>query len=281
MEMSEEQLAGHVILSTGRIERLLKAAGATSAGIHDSVSELEDKLSPECIRKLRYIASVRNKLAHGESLKEPLDVAGFDVVCEEISAELRNLSGGKRPNKTPSGPANMVDELDYEFRTLLKKRLRLSGMLPGMNIIYFAVLCVRAFHLASVPLILLAFSIISLPVLIEGFRLNNRLYIFIGGVFFVLYWAVTLLYGLSRKGDYPDIRPRWYILPLLSVFYLLRVIFRVAVWREFFCGFLPLCGYLAMFFLWLRGNRRESLILFLIIWVVGLLMVAARRRSSF
>ena len=71
MVSSDEALAGHVIVAVGKLERMLKDAGATAAGIHDSVSEIEDKLSPDCVKKLRYIASVRNKLDHGEALSEP------------------------------------------------------------------------------------------------------------------------------------------------------------------------------------------------------------------
>ena len=145
MEMRDEMLTGHVIVAAGKLERMLKEAGATAAGIHDSVSEIENKLSPECVKKLRYIASVRNKLAHGESLSEPLDLEVFDTACNEVALELKRCAGKKGRQKTEHAPENMIDELDREFRLSVKKRLRLCGMIPGLNIVYFCALCIGRF----------------------------------------------------------------------------------------------------------------------------------------
>lgn len=281
MACDEEQLAGHVIVAAGRIERLLKNAGAVSSGIHDAVSELEGVLSAECVRKLRYVASVRNKLAHGEALSAPLDLASFDAVCGEITAELTKCAVAGGVNRAPARPANMVEELDMEFRNSVRRRLRLCGLLPGLNIIYFLALCVRAFSVVVRPLILLVFVLISLPVLIEGLRTGNRLYLFIGGFFFVLYWVLTLFYGLSRRADYPGIGRASYMVPLYSAVYLLRLLAAEVRWGEFCCGFLPLCGYASLVLLRWRLDYAVLLLCFVAIWLVGVLLVAVRRKQVF
>ena len=273
MEMRDEMLTGHVIVAAGKLERMLKEAGATAAGIHDSVSEIENKLSPDCVKKLRYIASVRNKLAHGESLSEPLDLEVFDTACNEVALELKRCAGKKGRQKTEHAPENMIDELDREFRLSVKKRLRLCGMIPGLNIVYFCALCIRAFYNAVQPLILLIFSLIAVPVLIESCRSGNRLCLFIGGMFFVLYWALTLIYGFSKRIEYPEITRFWYVVPFASIVYLCRMIGRTTEWGGFICGIIPLCGYVAASVIWQYGNINGSIGIIVVIWLIGMIIV--------
>ena len=282
MVSSDEALAGHVIVAVGKLERMLKEAGATAAGIHDSVSEIEDKLSPDCVKKLRYIASVRNKLAHGEALSEPLDLTVFDASCEAVAEELKRCSGKKHRRKIESMQENMIDELDREFRLSVKKRLRLCGMIPVLNIVYFCALCVKAFHNAVQPLVLLIFSFIAIPVLIESCRSGNRLYLFIGGMFFILYWALTLIYGFSKRTEYPQITKFWYVMPLISIIYLCRVIGKVTEWGGFLCGFIPLCVYGIGVLLWQHNNNIKGVLIAVgVIWLAGMLLVGLRKRRSF
>ena len=281
MEMRDEMLTGHVIVAAGKLERMLKEAGATAAGIHDSVSEIENKLSPECVKKLRYIASVRNKLAHGESLNETLDLEVFDTACNEVALELKRCAGKKGRQKTEHAPENMIDELDREFRLSVKKRLRLCGMIPGLNIVYFCALCIRAFYNAVQPLILLIFSLIAVPVLIESCRSGNRLYLFIGGMFFVLYWALTLIYGFSKRIEYPEITRFWYVVPFASIVYLCRMIGRTTEWGGFICGIIPLCGYVAASVIWQYGNINGAIGIIVVIWLIGMMIVGLRKNYSF
>lgn len=280
MATSDEMMAGHVIVAAGKLERMLKEAGATAPGIHDSVSEIEDILSDECVKKLRYIASVRNKLAHGEALSEPLDMAAFDAACSEAALELKRFAGkkGRKPNFAQE---NMVDEFDREFRLSVRKRLRICGMIPGINTVYFCALSVRAFYNAVVPLTLLTFSLIALPVLIESCRTRNNLYLFIGGMFFVLYWVLTVIYGVRQRSENPEISKFWYILPIISILYLFRMIGRTAEWGGFFCGIIPLCGYAAALTVYKYGYINAALGIVAAIYLAGVIMVGLRRNYAF
>ena len=81
-----------VIKSSKRIERLLSGLGATGKGLHEKATSVEDLISDTLVRKIRYLASVRNKLIHedGYELTE-LELYKFklttDEVCEILSID--------------------------------------------------------------------------------------------------------------------------------------------------------------------------------------------------
>ncbi|HEY1191925.1 MAG TPA: hypothetical protein VGE74_30120, partial [Gemmata sp.] len=60
--MSDIELA---VTRTKALESLLEQAlGATGKGLHEKVTSVQARLSPGLVKKLRFVATVRNKIVH-------------------------------------------------------------------------------------------------------------------------------------------------------------------------------------------------------------------------
>lgn len=87
--MSDIELA---ITRVKALESLLEGAlGATGKGLHEKVSSVQDRLPQPLVRKLRFVATVRNKIVHESDYTQIDDRAGFVRACDEAEAELRAL----------------------------------------------------------------------------------------------------------------------------------------------------------------------------------------------
>ena len=76
-----------VIKNTKRIEKLLALKyNATGTGLHEKVTSVEEKLTPELTKKIRYIATVRNKFVHDADFNKLPD--DFFKVNNEVFKEL-------------------------------------------------------------------------------------------------------------------------------------------------------------------------------------------------
>jgi hypothetical protein len=87
--MSDIELA---ITRVKALESLLEALGATGKGLHEKVTSVQDRLPPPLVKKLRFIATVRNKIVHESNYQQIDDRAGFLRACDEAEAELRALA---------------------------------------------------------------------------------------------------------------------------------------------------------------------------------------------
>ncbi|QJW96877.1 DUF4145 domain-containing protein [Frigoriglobus tundricola] len=88
--MSDIELA---ITRVKALESLLEhALGATGKGLHEKVSSVQDRLPPQLVRKLRFVATVRNKIVHESAYTQIDDPGGFVRACDEAEAELRALT---------------------------------------------------------------------------------------------------------------------------------------------------------------------------------------------
>jgi hypothetical protein len=70
------------------LEQTLSAAGK---GLHEKVSNVQDRLAPGLVKKLRFVATVRNKIVHEADYRQIDDRDGFVRACDEAEAELRAL----------------------------------------------------------------------------------------------------------------------------------------------------------------------------------------------
>ena len=87
--MSDIELA---ISRVKQLESLLEQAlGATGKGLHEKVSSVQDRLVPALVKKLRFVATVRNKIVHEADYQRIDDRAGFVRACDEAEAELKAL----------------------------------------------------------------------------------------------------------------------------------------------------------------------------------------------
>jgi len=81
-----------VINRTKAFESLLETGlGATGKGLHEKVSSVEGNLPEPLVRKLRFIATLRNKLVHDTDYQKLDDRPAFERACQEAESELRSL----------------------------------------------------------------------------------------------------------------------------------------------------------------------------------------------
>lgn len=276
-----EQLTGHVVVAAGSIEQQLKKLGATGIGLHDAADELADTLSDECIKKIRFIASIRNKLAHGSELSAPVDIEYFDQVVNEVQTELNALLPPQEKVKIRDNQPEVINEINDEFKASMRRRLRLCGYLPTLNIVYFLALVVRGGSAGFKALILLLMFVTSIPLLIDGIFKYNKLQLYSGIFFFALYWVFTFFYALSRRDEKPQLRWFWYSLPLLSCRYILATIGHLMNFAEILLGVLPLVGLSGAGWLLIQKNYAPAYIITGAIWLYGVIVVISRRKKCF
>ena len=88
--MSDIELA---ITRVKALETLLEQSfGASGKGLHEKVTSVQDKLPPPLVKRLRFIATVRNKIVHESNYQQIDDRAGFLRACDEAESELRTLA---------------------------------------------------------------------------------------------------------------------------------------------------------------------------------------------
>lgn len=100
--------AGVAIDISRRIETALEAAGATGKGLHEKTGSIEGRLPPALVRKLRFIASVRNKIVHEDEVLPEEDFSAFAesgrLAMEELEKAMAGGKAGKpRPKSKPRG----------------------------------------------------------------------------------------------------------------------------------------------------------------------------------
>lgn len=65
-----------------QVESLLANLGGEGRGIHDKLTCIEQELDPSMVKKIRRIASIRNKAAH--EIDFQTDMASFHRVADEV-----------------------------------------------------------------------------------------------------------------------------------------------------------------------------------------------------
>lgn len=89
--------AGIAIDIARRLESALGALGATGKGLHEKTSSVSAKLPAALVEKLRFIASVRNKIAHEDALLPDEDFSAFEQSGRQAIEELAAASAGAKP----------------------------------------------------------------------------------------------------------------------------------------------------------------------------------------
>lgn len=107
---------GEIIRAAAEIERLLEThRQASGKGLHEKASTARPPLTDDTLKKIRFIASVRNKSAH-DPLYVPDDLPGYLRAAEEVRLDLAPKVAvppaevpaaprpGTRPKATPVPP---------------------------------------------------------------------------------------------------------------------------------------------------------------------------------
>ena len=75
-----------------KLEKMLEnGLGASGKGLHEKVSSVQDRLPPPLVKRLRYIASVRNNLIHQSDSNRLDDPNGYKEACDSAEVELKQL----------------------------------------------------------------------------------------------------------------------------------------------------------------------------------------------
>lgn len=89
--MSDIDLA---IKSSKKIESTLeRVLGAQGKGLHEKVTSIEGKIPAALVKRIRYIATIRNKLIHEESVRKIADRSSFKAAVKHVGRELKKLEG--------------------------------------------------------------------------------------------------------------------------------------------------------------------------------------------
>lgn len=87
--MSDIELA---VTRTKALEALLEQAlGATGKGLHEKVTSVQARLPPALVKKLRFVATVRNKIVHEADYQQIDDRGGFTRAADEAETALRAM----------------------------------------------------------------------------------------------------------------------------------------------------------------------------------------------
>ena len=77
------------IKKTKRYESLLEQQhGAQGRGLHEKLDRVQQRLPAELIKRLRFIATVRNKLIHEDGFSKVIDLAKFRDACTWVDGRL-------------------------------------------------------------------------------------------------------------------------------------------------------------------------------------------------
>ena len=83
-----------------RLEELLEQGfGASGRGLHEKLTSVQSRLPQPLVKKMRYIATVRNRLVHETSVDRLDDKNGFETACNAAEQQLSALRPKAKSNK--------------------------------------------------------------------------------------------------------------------------------------------------------------------------------------
>lgn len=99
-----------VITGCKGLEQLLTSQlGAQGRGLHEKVSSVEHRLTPQLIRKLRFIAAARNRLVHEAAEWSPAELDDYTRACDWARDQIERLTPAETaPPARPAAPVKLV-----------------------------------------------------------------------------------------------------------------------------------------------------------------------------
>lgn len=102
-------MRGKILDYTTQIEALLTKLGATGRGMHEKLDSIESKIEFSMVKKIRWIATLRNKAVHEENFNTDINnfIEGANDVIDYLQALLikqqaknTNSKSGSDSNKS-------------------------------------------------------------------------------------------------------------------------------------------------------------------------------------
>ena len=100
-------MRGKILDYTTQIESLLTKLGATGRGMHEKLDSIESKIELSMVKKIRWIATLRNKAVHEENFNTDINnfIEGANDVIDYLQALLIKQQA-KNTNSTSGSDSN-------------------------------------------------------------------------------------------------------------------------------------------------------------------------------
>jgi hypothetical protein len=86
-----------VIKSSKDLEYILELEfGAKGKGLHEKISDVDNQLSTDLIKRMRYLATIRNKLIHERGFDAIPDRSKFIIAYEDSKKEIQTFLKNKK-----------------------------------------------------------------------------------------------------------------------------------------------------------------------------------------
>lgn len=98
--------------------------GATGRGLHEKASSVENELTPEIMKKIRFIATIRNKAVHDDVNVASDEIDNVRSAAEDIYRELQGRSHKRRSRRryssssSSSGGGSIMKIIDIVIKIL-------------------------------------------------------------------------------------------------------------------------------------------------------------------
>lgn len=110
-----------------KIEGILQNAfNAQGRGLHSKLTHVEDRLPMPLVKKIRWIATIRNNLAHSDGFQID-DIADFTNACESVLSELVSIA-----ENLPLAAADEKRQVVYVTNKFLLAATFAAGLVFGM-----------------------------------------------------------------------------------------------------------------------------------------------------
>ncbi|WP_084883405.1 hypothetical protein [Vibrio sp. qd031] len=118
-----------VIKTSKEFEKCLSGMGATGKGLHEKVNSIEGSLAPVLVKKLRYIATVRNNVVHDPDVSLTEESRHSFIVMANFCRDALNLnqSSSSSSNTTQAKPRKAPAEEQRPIWEIIKDKKERTG----------------------------------------------------------------------------------------------------------------------------------------------------------
>lgn len=265
--MEKKIQIGEIVERSKNLEAMLKKLGAEGRGMHELISSIQEKLELELIKKLRFIATLRNQAIHEPEFDIDSDFDAFCDACEEASQILEKLikpKARKKPVRKQKNKEEKTAPAGTGFNYLF-----LLPFIPGLNIIYFLFILILSVLASTKYMIILMLYLLSFAGITEGIMKNNDEHITIAAGLFAGFYMYNIF--ISTK-NFPKLR----YVPLLNIVVVIAKIKNKIHWRLFFLAIIFTAMSIASGFLvFVREQYTAGAVVFAIAYLGGIILFIA------
>lgn len=120
-------MRGYILDYTTKIEELLRQLNATGKGMHEKTDSIEDQLDSRIVKKLRFIATIRNKAVHENIVNVDLDKFTknaqevIDYLTDEYELKLNKDKQSEKKNEKQSNKSYDYTSTDWSDMSVMEK----------------------------------------------------------------------------------------------------------------------------------------------------------------